>query len=176
MMKICDLNTEIQEFWSDCISKYIEVRSIRGDDESICQQTQTGILTHISKDKISNVKNKKIFDASYSMNKSDNTNLIIDFEEQKNIVINLKKNDELEKEKYNFMIIIDKNEKEIKEQQRIITTLNQQIQEIKNSKDNKIFNLEKKIKEYEDEIEKLNQIIKENQNNLNKEKNMKKKI
>ena len=26
MMKICDLNTEIQEFWSDCISKYIEVR------------------------------------------------------------------------------------------------------------------------------------------------------
>ena len=68
------------------------------------------------------------------------------------------------------MIIIDKNEKEIKEQQRIITTLNQQIQEIKNSKDNKIFNLEKKIKEYEDEIEKLNQIIKENQNNLNKEK------
>ena len=171
MMKICDLNTEIQEFWSDCISKYIEVRSIRGDDESIYQQTQTGILTHISKDKISNVKNKKIFDASYSMNKSDNTNLIIDFEEQKNIVINLKKkNDELEKEKYNFMIIIDKNEKEIKEQQRIITTLNQQIQEIKNSKDNKIFNLEKKIKEYEDEIEKLNQIIKENQNNLNKEK------
>ena len=161
MMKICDLNTEIQEFWSDCISKYIEVRSIRGDDESICQQTQTGILTHLSKDKISNVKNKKIFDASYSMNKSDNTNLVIDFEEQKNIVINLKKkNDELEKEKYNFMIIIDKNEKEIKEQQRIITTLNQQIQEIKNSKDNKIFNLEKKIKEYEDEIEKLNQIIK----------------
>ena len=171
MMKICDLNTEIQEFWSDCISKYIEVRSIRGDDESICQQTQTGILTHLSKDKISNVKNKKIFDASYSMNKSDNTNLVIDFEEQKNIVINLKKkNDELEKEKYNFMIIIDKNEKEIKEQQRIITNLNQQIQEIKNSKDNKIFNLEKKIKEYEDEIEKLNQIIKENQNNLNKEK------
>ena len=24
MMKICDLNTEIQEFWFDCINKYLK--------------------------------------------------------------------------------------------------------------------------------------------------------
>ena len=151
MIKISDMNTEIQEFWSDVLSKYIEVRSIREDDESNYMQTPLGQFNQKSKDKITS---NKIFDESYSnINKSNNTNFVCDIEEKKNL-----------------MKIIDKNKKDIKEQQKIITSLNLQNQEIKKIKDNKIFSLEKKVVEYEDEIKKLNQIIKENENKIIKEK------
>ena len=80
MMKICDLNTEIQEFWADVIGKYIEMRTIRDDDESLGQLTPAGMINFLSKDKFSSKKN---LEGSYSINKSKN-NVIIDFEEQKN--------------------------------------------------------------------------------------------
>ena len=153
MIKISDMNTEIQEFWSDVLSKYIEVRSIREDDESNFLQTPLGLFNQKSKDKITT---NKIFDVSSSViNKSNNTNVVFDIEEKKNL-----------------MKIIDKNKKDIKEQQKIITSLNLQNQEIKKIKDNKILSLEKKIAEYEDEIKKLNQIIKENENKAIKEKKL----
>ena len=151
MIKISDMSTEIQEFWSDVLSKYIEVRSIREDDESIFLQTPMGMFNHISKDKNSN---KKIFEVSSTINRSNNTNFF-DIEEKKNL-----------------MKIIDKNKKDIKEQQKIITSLNLQNQEIKKNKDNKILGLEKKIKEYEDEIKNLNQIIKDYENKSIKEKKL----
>ena len=145
------MNTEIQEFWSDVLSKYIEVRSIREDDESNYMQTPLGLFNQKSKDKTTS---NKIFDESYSnINKSNNTNFVCDIEEKKNL-----------------MKIIDKNKKDIKEQQKIITSLNLQNQEIIKVKNNKIFSLEKKIGEYEDEIKKLNQIIKENENKIIKGK------
>ena len=157
MIKISDMNTEIQEFWSDILSKYIEVRSIREDDESNFLQTPLGIFNQKSKDK--NTTNK-IFDVSSSViNKTNNTNGHYDIEEKKNL-----------------MKIIDKNKKDIKEQQKIITSLNLQNQEIKKIKDNKIISLEKKIAEYEDEIKKLNQIIKENENKVIKEKKLEEEI
>ena len=56
------MNTEIQEFWSDVLSKYIEVRSIREDDESNYMQTQLGPFNQKSKDK---TNSNKIFDESY---------------------------------------------------------------------------------------------------------------
>ena len=171
MMKICDMNPEYQDFWTDIISKYIEMRSIR-DDESIYQQTNNpaGLFKHLSKDKMSKVSSKKFFDVSYSMNKSN----MIDFEEQKNLVINLrKKNNELSKEKNNLMNIIDKKEKEIKELQKIIATLNQKNQDIIKIKDDKILNLEKKTNEYESEIKNLKIILKENENKMINEKQMK---
>ena len=153
MIKISDMNTEIQEFWSDVLSKYIEVRSIREDDESNFLQTPLALFNQKSKDKITT---NKIFDVSSSViNKSNNTNVVYDIDEKKNL-----------------MKIIDKNKKEIKEQQKIITSLNLQNQEIKKIKDNKIFSLEKKVVEYEDEIKKLNQIIKENENKVIKEKKL----
>ena len=165
MMKICDLNTEIQEFWADVIGKYIEMRTIRDDDESLGQLTPAGMINFLSKDKFSSKKN---LEASYSINKSK-TNVIIDFEEQKNLVMNLKKKiNQLEKEKNNLSAKNSKNEKEIKEYKSIIKTLNQQNLDIKKIKDEKIFNLEKKIKEYEENIQKLNSVIKENEDKLNK--------
>jgi hypothetical protein len=126
MIKISDMNTEIQEFWSDVLSKYIEVRSIREDDESNFLQTPLALFNQKSKDKITT---NKIFDVSSSViNKSNNTIMVYDIDEKKNL-----------------MKIIDKNKKDIKEQQKIITSLNLQNQEIKKIKDNKIFSLEKKI-------------------------------
>ena len=165
MMKICDLNTEIQEFWADVISKYIEMRTIRDDEESFGQLTPAGMINFLSKDKFSSKKN---LETSYSINKSK-TNVIIDFEEQKNLVMNLKKKiNQLEKEKNNLSAKNSKNEKEIKEYKSIIKNLNQQNLDIKKIKDEKIFNLEKKIKEYEENFQKFNNIIKENEDKLNK--------
>lgn len=172
MIKICDMNSEIQEFWSDVISKYIEVRSIRGEDESIFQQTSTGLFNHLSKDKMSKFSSKKNFDINSSINKSNNTNVVIDFDEQKKLGVNLKKkNLELEKEKNNLLKTTDKKEKEIKELQRIIVTLNQQIQEIQKIKDNNSVMFEQKINEYEKEIKKL-KIMADEKDNKYKEKKL----
>ena len=172
MIKICDMNSEIQEFWSDVISKYIEVRTIRGEDESIFQQTATGIFNHLSKDKTSKFSSKKNIDINLSINKSNNTNVVIDFDEQKNLVMNSKKkNFELEKEKNNLLNIIDKKEKEIKELQRIIATLNQQNQEIQKIKDNNSLLFDQKINEYEKEIKKL-KIMNDERDNKFKEKKL----
>ena len=171
MIKICNMNSEIQEFWSDVISKYIEVRSIRGEDESFFQQTPTGLFNHLSKDKMSKFNCKKNFDINSSINKSNNTNAVIDFDEQKNLVMNLKKkNFELEKEKNNLLNLIDKKEKEIKELQRIIAKLNQQNQEIQKIKDNNNFVFEKKINEYENEINKLKIMNKKKENKFKEKK------
>ena len=115
MMKICDMNQEIQEFWSDTLSKYIEVRTIR-DDESSIQLTPLEMIKYLSKDKLSKLSSKKNLEGSFSMNKANNTKLLNDFEEQKNSLLNLKKkNAQLEKENNNYKIIIDKDKKEIKE-------------------------------------------------------------
>lgn len=159
MRKIANLSQEFQDFWTDVISKYIEMNLIR-DDESIYQQK------NISKDKI----NKG---SSYSMNKSYN-NVMTDFEGQRNLVINLKnKINELIMEKNNLMNIIDKKEKEIKEKQKIIGALNQKNQEIIKNKENKIINLEKLTTEYKAEIQNLKIIINENKNISINEKQIK---
>ena len=173
MMKICDMNTDIQEFWSDAISKYIEMHSIR-DDESLRELTSMGMINYLSKDKMSKMSSNRLFEGSYSINKS-NTN--IDFDEHKNLVVNLKKiNNQLEKEKNNGLIIINKYEKEIKEQKRIISNLNQINKDMIKDKDEKILQLEKKIKEYEEENKNLKIIIQDNESKLNKIKNYEEEI
>ena len=173
MMKICDMNTDIQEFWSDAISKYIEMRSIR-EDESLRELTSMGMINLLSKDKMSKMSSNRLFEGSYSINKS-NTN--IDFDEHKNLVVNLKKiNNQLEKEKNNGLIIINKYEKEIKEQKRIITNLNQINKDMIKTKDEKILQLEKKVKEYEEENKNLKIIIQDNESKLNKIKNYEEEI
>ena len=145
MMKICDMNSDIQEFWADSISKYIEMRSIIEDDKSnklfdnqsligsLCQQTPIGLFKHLSKDKLSKMSSKKIFDVSETINDnnsknvilnqnnkeeiinnelSKSNNILIDFEEQKNLIINMnkikKKNIELIKENNNLLEIKNK--------------------------------------------------------------------
>ena len=118
MMKICDMNLDIQEFWADSISKYIEMRTIREDDKSkiydnqsiagsLYQQTPLELFKHLSKDKFSKMSSKKMFDMSATGIINDNSkyqisnlnnkeilinnelsksnNILIDFEEQKNL-------------------------------------------------------------------------------------------
>lgn len=212
MMKICDMNTDIQEFWADSISKYIEMRSIIEEEKSkiydnqsisLYQQTPLGLFKHLSKDKLSKMSSKKMFDNNSiilndikTQNQNNNelsksNNILLDFEEQKNILLNMdiikKRNTELINEKNDLQGIIDENQKEIKSYKRLISALKEQNQELKTQQtisankllekskkeemenkekekliEEKILNLENKKNEYENEITKLNKIIKDN--------------
>ena len=227
MMKICDMNSDIQEFWADSISKYIEMSSIMDDEKSknndsqsiagslYQQATPMEIFKHLSKDKFSKMSSNKMFDSvtfndnnskyQYNISSIQNNreilnnndlskshNLLIDFEEQKNLILNMdkikNKNNELLKEKKNLLEIIERNEKTSK---ALISTLKEEnknlkkeLQEIKLNSNNdkkkyeqilkekeneKILSYEKKMNEYENEISKLNNVIKDNENKFNKE-------
>ena len=220
MMKICDMNTDIQEFWADSISKYIEMRSIIEEEKSkiydnqsisLYQQTPLGLFKHLSKDKLSKMSSKKMFDNNSiilndikTQNQNNNelsksNNILLDFEEQKNILLNMdiikKRNTELINEKNDLQGIIDENQKEIKSYKRLISALKEQNQELKTQQtisankllekskkeemenkekekliEEKILNLENKKNEYENEITKLNKIIKDNEIKYTKEK------
>ena len=165
MMKICDMNSDIQEFWADSISKYIEMRSIIIDDEkskiydnqsiagSLYQQTPLELFKHLSKDKLSKMSSKKIFDNSGIINDnyskfqisnqnnkellinndlSKSHNILIDFEEQKNLIITLdkikKKNLELLNENKHLIEKINNNDKINK---RLISSLKEENKELK---------------------------------------------
>ena len=164
MMKICDMSSDIQEFWADSISKYIEMRSIIDDDKSkiydnqsiaisLNQQTPLELFKHLSKDKLSKMSSKKMFDNSATLNDNNSKfqisnqnnkevlinndlskshNILIDFEEQKNLLINMdnikKKNIELLKENNNLIEKINNSEKINK---RLISALKEENKELK---------------------------------------------
>ena len=123
MMKISEMNSDIQEFWADSISKYIEMRVIvdgdkskiydnQGLEGSISRQTSLRVFKHLSKDKLRKISSKKEIENSLSINDynskyqittrnnrellinnefSQSNNKIVNFEEQKKLILTLKK-------------------------------------------------------------------------------------
>ena len=182
MMKICEMNSDIQEFWADSISKYIEMRSIIDDDKSkindiqslagsLYQQTPLELFKHLSKDKLSKMSSKKYFEISLNDNNSKNqnsiqnanaeilinnelsksNNIILDFEEQKNLIFNFdkikKQNIELIKEKNNLIEKIDRTEKNNK---LLISALKEENKDLKNKQQNLILNMQNDKKKYDE--------------------------
>ena len=147
IMKICEMNTDIQEFWALSISKYIEMTPIIDEDKSKNYDSQIKpgsmhqnaavleLFKYLSKNTFRKKSSKKKFDSSNNNSKnqynissiqnnmeilnnnelSKSQNKLIDYEEQRNLLLNMdkikNKNSELLKENNNLLEIIERNKK-----------------------------------------------------------------
>ena len=111
MKKINEMNIEIQELFTDIISKYIEMNSIR-------EKNEIGLFNCLKKDKISKNKNNIVFD-------KDKNNIGIK-EHNKIIAVLNKQIEEIKKSKDEKILSL---EKKIKEYENEINKINLTIKE-----------------------------------------------